>query len=102
MEATKVTDLEKIYSHLARRLKLKKKELMALKEEKFAALSQGDERAIYLKIIAKESEIYTIRQEIQFLDTGSIELPEEIEERLKTEKIKSEQNVLEEKKETTN
>jgi len=100
MEPTKITDLEKIYSHLARRLKLKNKELDALKKEKFAALSQGEEREVYVKIIAKEAEIYTIRQEIEFMDTGSIELPEEKKARLeKEEKDRLKKNEEEKAKE---
>lgn len=85
METTTKPDIEKIYSHFARRLKAKKKELEVLKQNKFEAISQGDERAAYLEVVKKESEIYTIRQSIQFFETGSIELPEEKEARLKME-----------------
>lgn len=80
---SKIIDIEKIYSHLAKRLKRAKKELEELNQKKISALSPGFEKEAYLEVIQKEAEIRVIRQEIQFLETGSIELPEEIEERLK-------------------
>lgn len=59
-----------IYRYLFRRHKRYSRELKVLREEKLKAVSEGTEKAAYLKVKNKETEIKLVERVMEFLDTG--------------------------------
>ena len=63
-------EIEQILRYLARRHKIYNRELKTLTEEKLKAVSEGTEKAAYMKVKNKETEIKCVERFMEFLDTG--------------------------------